>query len=86
MARYFRAATAAVGLFASVPAGAQVPVRCSAFLHNHDGSWTSFVNATFLATRGPVPVRTGERISERGSPAQVDLARLLTRLCENDRD
>lgn len=66
------------------PARAQVvqPVRCSAFLHNHDGSWSSFVDATFLAVRGPVPVHPGERLSRRGSPAQADLAHLLDRICE----
>ena len=78
---------AAALVVAVMPQGlaqAQVPIRCSTFLHNRDGSWTSFWTGTVLASRGPVPIHTGERFRVGGNLAQTDVARILDGMCESD--
>ncbi len=65
----------------SAPAAAQ-GVRCSAFLHERDGSWRSFESGVILLPRGPVRVATGERF-RHGSPSAKDyIARLLDQTCQ----
>lgn len=79
-----RAGLLALLVLVGTPAAAQ-PIRCSAFLHEHDGSWRSFEDGTVLAPRGPVPVATGERFSLSGTPAQRDVARALDAFCLGSR-
>ena len=65
-------------------ARAQGPIRCSAFLHNADGSWTSFDEATVLGSFGPVDVYPGEKFRRGTGKKQDDVARILDGLCERD--
>lgn len=50
--------------------------RCTAFLHDRDGSWRSFVDDEMLLPRGPMPIHKGDRFP-RGS----FVARLLDAQC-----
>ena len=59
-------------------------VSCSKFLHNRDGSWSSFDTGDVLGSRGVVHIHTGERFSRRGTPAQADLAQILDGMCQSD--
>ena len=57
-------------------------VRCSAFLHERDGSWRSFEPGIILIPGGPVRVTTGERF-RRGRPSAKDyIAHLLDQTCQ----
>ena len=67
----------------AAPVRAQT-VSCSKFLHNRDGSWSSFVTGEVLGSRGPVPIHAGERFSRNGRGAGADLARTLDALCRSD--
>jgi len=62
------------------PAAAQA-VRCSAFLYNADGTWTSFIEGTLLGSYGPVLVHPGERFKLGASKSQDDVARILNAMC-----
>ena len=63
-------------------AQAQV-VSCSKFLHNRDGSWSSFVTGDVLGSRGVVHIHAGERLSARGPPPLADLAHILDGMCQS---
>ena len=66
------------------PAAAQSRLRCSAFLHERDGSWRAFEPGAIFGPRGPIPVHTGERFTH-GRPSASDyVARVLDRLCRTD--
>ena len=67
-------ATAATAVCGSAQAQG---TRCSAFLHEHDGGWRSFVDDEMLLPRGPVSIHAGQRFS-RGS----FVARLLDAQCQ----
>ena len=57
-------------------------VRCSAFLHERDGSWRSFEPGIILIPGGPVRVTIGERF-RRGTPSAKDyIAHLLDQTCQ----
>lgn len=58
--------------------------RCSAFLHNRDGSWTSFVDDEMLLPRGPLPIHPGERFSRGSGGARGLVARILDDQCRLD--
>lgn len=73
-------ATAILVLFAGATASAQ-GIRCSAFLHQSDGSWRSFREGTVLGPRGPIAIETGERFSQGDRSAKGDIARALDGLC-----
>ncbi len=65
----------------SLPASAQ-GVRCSAFLHERDGSWRSFEPGVILIPSGPVRIATGERF-RHGAPSAKDyIAHLLDQACQ----
>lgn len=71
-------------LAASIASAHAQTVRCSKFLHNADGSWSSFEEGTFLGSRGPVAIKMGERFG-RGSPAgKGEIARVLDGICLHD--
>jgi hypothetical protein len=77
---------AAIGLVAGLLTGtaraSAQGVRCSAFLHERDGSWRSFEPGIILLPRGPVRVITGERF-RRGAPSAKDyIAHLLDQDCQ----
>lgn len=68
---------------ALLPVGADAQaIRCSAFLHNRDGSWTSFFKGHVMGERGPIPVAVGERFTRRGRTAKSEIARALDALCQ----
>ena len=68
---------------ASVPACAQI-ISCSKFLHNRDGSWSSFVEADVLGNYGLVHVHPGERFSVGRSKVLRDLAQILDGMCRSE--
>ncbi len=77
MVRMLKVVSIATGMVAAcAPAHAQ-GTRCSAFLHQRDGSWRSFVDDEMLLPRGPMPIHAGQRFS-RGS----FVARLLDAQCQ----
>ena len=80
------AALAAVFTFATLsttgPASAQA-IQCSTFLHNRDGSWTSFWNARVLVSYGPIVIHAGERFRLGDGRAKDDIVRILDGLCES---
>ena len=83
-----RTALAIAGFLALLPlpirASAQA-LRCSTFLHNRDGSWTSFWDGVVFGSYGPVPIRTGERFrAGTGGRAKNDVARLLDQICASE--
>ncbi len=59
-------------------------VSCSKFLHNRDGSWSSFVTGEVLGSYGPVPIHAGERFARTGRGRRADLARILDQICLSD--
>ena len=63
------------------PASAQL-LRCSTFLHNRDGSWSSFWDARVLGPYGPVVIHAGERFHVGHGRTAGDIARILDRPCE----
>ena len=65
----------------AVSASAQ-GTRCSAFLHERDGSWRSFTTDEMLLPEGPVPIHAGEHFSARDRGAKRFIARLLDAQCE----
>ena len=67
------------------PATAQ-GVRCSAFLHERDGSWRSFEPGAILGPDGDlIEVQTGQTF-RHGPPTPRDfVARLLDARCRPDR-
>ena len=67
----------------AAPAGAQ-GTNCADFLHNRDGSWTSFTNDEMLLPRGPLPIHEGERFSRRSGGARGFVARILDDQCRLD--
>lgn len=62
------------------PAQAQ-GTHCADFLHNRDGSWTSFADDEMLLPRGPVPIHEGERFSRGSDGAKAFIARILDAQC-----
>ncbi len=64
-------------------ARAQV-VSCSKFLHNRDGSWSSFVEADLLGRYGVVHIHPRERFTVGRSKVQSDLARILDGICRSE--
>ena len=71
-------------LSSPAPASAQA-LKCSTFLHNRDGSWTSFWDGVVFGSYGPVPIRTGERFrAGTGGRARNDVARLLDQICASE--
>ena len=73
---------ALASLLAASSASAQA-IQCSTFLHNHDGSWTSFWNARVLGSYGPVSIHAGERFRLGDGRTKEDIVRILDGLCEN---
>ena len=74
----------ALGLAASTAAADAQVVSCSKFLHNRDGSWSSFVEADVLGDYGIVHIHPGERFRRSGPRALADLARILDGMCESE--
>lgn len=58
-------------------------VRCSAFLHNNDGSWRSFDHGLVIGPNGPVRLDTGDRLSSKDRSPKGDIARVLDDLCRS---
>ena len=56
-------------------------IRCSAFLHNADGSWRSFEAATVVGSYGPVKVEAGEIFKRGAARDKADIAVILESLC-----
>lgn len=75
---------AVIVLFLSFGVAHAQVARCSKFLHNRDGSWTSFGTGTFLGPSGPNEVSTGERFSRTGPGRKADIARILDDVCSSD--
>ena len=69
---------------ARAQSGLAGPVQCSKFLHNADGSWSSFWNGDVLGSYGPVAIHPGERFRRGGDRRRDDLARILDGLCGDD--
>ena len=68
----------------AAPVRAQA-LKCSTFLHNRDGSWTSFWDGVVRGSYGPVPIYTGERFRlGTGGRAKNDVARLLEQICASE--
>ena len=74
-----------LGLLAPAsPAAAQSRLRCSAFLHEHDGSWRAFEPGIIFGPRGPIRVRTGQRFRHGAPSASAYVAGVLDALCQAD--
>ena len=71
-------------LLLAASAAAAQGTRCSAFLHNRDGSWTSFTDDEMLLPRGPLPIHKGERFSRGAGGAKAFVARILDDQCRLD--
>ena len=56
-------------------------VKCTAFLHNGDGSWRSFESAVVVGSRGPVKIEAGEILKRGGRRDRADIAEILDTLC-----
>ncbi len=69
---------------AEAQSGLAGPVQCSKFLHNADGSWSSFWNGDVLGSYGPVVIHPGERFRRGGDKRRDDIARILDGLCRDD--
>ncbi len=66
------------------PAAAQSRLRCSAFLHDRDGSWRAFEPGVIFGPRGPIRVRTGQRFGHGAPSASAYVAGVLDTLCQAD--
>ena len=73
---------AVVSIGCAVPASAQA-IRCSAFLHNHDGTWRSFQEADLFGPNGIVHVQSGEILRATSNSPKGEIARALNDLCES---
>ena len=71
---------ASVGV-AAAQSGIAGPIECSRFLHNRDGSWSSFWQGDVFGSYGPMVIHPGERFSRGAERGRADIARILDRLC-----
>ncbi len=66
---------------ASAQSGTAGPIECSRFLHNRDGSWSSFWEGDVFGSYGPVMIHPGERFSRGFDRSRADIAGILDRIC-----
>ena len=77
-------ATLAASMALAPPVAAQSRLRCSAFLHDRDGSWRAFEPGVIFGPRGPIRVRTGQLFRHGRPSASAYVAGVLDTLCQVD--
>ena len=68
---------------ASAQSGLAGPIECSRFLHNRDGSWSSFWQGDVFGSDGPVPIHPGERFARGADRRRADIAAILDHICRD---